>query len=166
MRAQLGFCRETGQCGNRGQLSLLKTEDITTEDVAEKMFLQKGVDDGYEFIDSPTGGPADDSGLIRRTEFANVCIVGQRGGIPAHFILGPLRLSFVKQGDEGVQTRQAAGEARVGIHLDKDFLDLIDRHAVLQAFRKSALQFSVSPFAVKAAIGMMLCCLLLNADTE
>ena len=131
MRAQLGFCRETGQCGNRGQLSLLETEDITTEDVAEKMFLQKGVDDGCEFIDSPTGGPADDSGLIRRTEFANVCIVGQRGGIPAHFILDPLRLSFVKQGDEGVQTRQAAGEARVGVHLDKDLLDLIDRHAIL-----------------------------------
>ena len=57
MRAQLGFCRETGQCGNRGQLSLLETEDITTKDVAEKMFLQKGVDDGCEFIDSPTGGP-------------------------------------------------------------------------------------------------------------
>ena len=140
MRAQLGFCRETGQCGNRGQLSLLETEDITTEDVAEKMFLQKRVDNGRKFIDSSAGRSADDSSLIRRAESADVRIVGQRGGLSAHFVLDPPRLSFVKQSDEG-------------LHLDKNFLDFIDRHAVLQAFRKSAFQFFRIAFCGKCRYG-------------
>ena len=153
MRAQLGFCRETGQCGNRGQLSLLETEDITTEDVAEKMFLQKRVDNGRKFKDSSAGRSADDSSLIRRAESADVRIVGQRGGLSAHFVLDPPRLSFVKQSDEGVQTRQTAGKPRIGLHLDKNFLDFIDRHAVLQAFRKSAFQFFRIAFCGKCRYG-------------
>lgn len=153
MIAQLGFCRETGQCGNRGQLSLLETEDITTEDVAEKMFLQKRVDNGRKFIDSSAGRSADDSSLIRRAESADVRIVGQRGGLSAHFVLDPPRLSFVKQSDEGVQTRQTAGKPRIGLHLDKNFLDFIDRHAVLQAFRKSAFQFFRIAFCGKCRYG-------------
>lgn len=64
MGAQLGFGWKAGQCGNRGKLPFLETEHIAGEDIAEKVFLQKGVDDGCEFVDRAAGWSADDGGLV------------------------------------------------------------------------------------------------------
>ena len=141
MGTQLRFSRKAGQGGNRGKFPFLEGEDITAENIAEKMFLQEDVDHGRELIDTSAGGSADDGGLVCRADFADVCRIGQRRGVFADFITDALSFSLIKQGDEGVQSRQAARKAGIGIHLHQHFPYLVDRHAVLQTFGKSCLQF-------------------------
>ena len=135
---------DAGQRGNGRKFPALMIQIVAGKDVREKMFLQKGVDDRRKKLVAAGRGdgvPAAEPRSYLSAVFVTVPVRGHGAGLTTFLVGNTFGLAFVHDGHERIDAVETAGEARISVELNQNFLDFVDRQSRVQTFVQRAFQF-------------------------
>jgi len=137
MRRHLGReALHVGQRGKVGDLSAFKIQVVASEDISEQVRFQKSINGGRKCKDRPGHRFSRQLRLNLRSQLHKTLIFRKGTGRLADVIPDALLFPFLHYFHKGADGVQAAGESRIGVKLNQDFLDFIDG----QTGRKSRIQ--------------------------
>ena len=132
---------QVGQGGDGGDLPALEVEVVAAEYVAEQVVALEELVDGRGEGDVFTGcRGADQTRLVLGAEFDAALVGGKRARFRADLIGDAVGFTVLQHGHERGDAVETAGEPGVGVHLDEDFLDLVDRQPSVRTLVQGLLQ--------------------------